>query len=973
MTNGRESDAKRHFVVTWLPWVLGLAALGLYLFTLNRSISFLPEWSTVLGLPSAPAGARLAGWSWLPEFLSPGYYLATLPLRWLPTRLIPVATNLFSAVCAALALIQLARSVALLPHDRTRDQRERVEGRHSLLTFSLSWAPPVFAVLVCALGLGFWEHGTNGTVEMFDLLLFSYVVRALLEYRLDAKEGRLYRAAFVFGVGMTGNAAMIGFFPLFVVALVWSRQLGFFNLRFLGWMALCGLAGLSFYLLLPVIGTFAQDQTASFWELLKLNLLAEKSVLAVFPKKTLLLFSLTSVLPVILLSVRWASQFGDPSRLGAILTTFLFHVCHVVVLLACLWAALDPEFSPRKAGLGFAFLPLYYLGALSVGYYSGYLLLISRAIATRQRPATPLAGAIQHTATLFILALLILTPAALIYRNLPQIRLSNGPLQSEFAADVARGLPQSGVILSDDPRRLWIIQEWLARNNRSADFIALCSQWLKLPQYHSYLKQRNPDWNPPATDEKTKLATDVALVDLMQKLSRNKTICYLHPSFGYYFESFRGQPHGLTQHLIPYSDSQLVASPVSPELITWNDEFWSKTGDRLKSTLLPATVLPEENRRLPFPENVFESIRLKPERNRQALECGAIYSRSLVNWGVELQRAGEYEKSADYFALAKDLNPDNVVAEINLEFNRKFRSGQTTPVEITKSVEDRFGKYRSWEEVLTQNGPYDEPSLTYAQGYVFIQGNLLRQAAQEFNRVRALSTNDLASRLWLAQLNLNRGFPDETLALAREIRECAQRVPGATTNITDLFTLEASAYFAKKEPETASKLIESNLEMNPGNFQLLAAACKTYSDNGQYTNALDITERMLAIDPENGSCWLNKGCFLVELNQYDKAITSFDRVLGIETNNYTAILYRAIANLRSDKLDEARVDYEYIQRQYPKLHQVDYGLGEIAYRRKDTNAAIRHYESYLSNAPPQYAEAKLVAERIQELQGDKPK
>ena len=52
---------------------------------------------------------------------------------------------------------------------------------------------------------------------------------------------------------MTNNWAMIGFFPAFVVALVWIKGLSFFNLRFLGRMSLCGLAGLSLYLLLPLV------------------------------------------------------------------------------------------------------------------------------------------------------------------------------------------------------------------------------------------------------------------------------------------------------------------------------------------------------------------------------------------------------------------------------------------------------------------------------------------------------------------------------------------------------------------------------------------------------------------------------------------------------------------------------------------------------------------------------------------------
>ena len=92
-----------------------------------------------------------------------------------------------------------------------------------------------------------WGTGS----EMLDLLLFAYVVRCLLEFRIDERESWLLRAALVFGVAMTKNWAMIGFFPVFVVALVWIKGLGFFNLRFLGRMSCAALAGLSLYFVLP--------------------------------------------------------------------------------------------------------------------------------------------------------------------------------------------------------------------------------------------------------------------------------------------------------------------------------------------------------------------------------------------------------------------------------------------------------------------------------------------------------------------------------------------------------------------------------------------------------------------------------------------------------------------------------------------------------------------------------------------------
>ena len=977
MTNGIKKSNNRSFAQTWLPWLLGIAALVLLMGTLNHSLSFLPDWITQFGQP--PAGARLSGWSWQPEFVAPVFYLVTYPIRLMPEKMIPLALNVFSAICGALALAQLARSVAILPHDRTRDQRERLSNTHYLLNIPTAWLPPLFAGVACGLQLTFWEHGTNGTVEMFDLLLFSYVIRELLEFRLDEKESRLFRAAFVFGAGMSNNLAMIAFFPLFIVALVWTRKIAFFNLRFLVRMALCGVAGLAFYLVLPTIATAAHDSSFTFWDVLKSNIQAQKLFLLLFPRTTILLLSLTSILPVFMLSIRWSSQFGDPSRVGVILTTIAFHLSHVVVLLACSWMMLEPAFSPRKVGFGlFTFLPLYYLGALSVGYFSGYLLLISRAMDSRTAKATALERFFQHATLIFIAALFIGVTTVLLHRNLPQIRLTNGQIQKQFAADLAEGLPKNGIIVSDDPRRLWTLQDFLTQQGRAKDYTFLCSQWLPAPPYHDYLKRRHSNWvNPKSPDADKKVAVqDFELVEMMKSLAKTNEITYLHPSFGYYFESFITQPAGLAQRLILQPDSALVAPPQSAETIALNEKFWIAASEGPLKNLLPFTSPPEETSRYPFPENFYRKLGLKPHLNADAVAIGAIYSRSLVHWAVELQKSGDYEKPVKHFELAFQLNRENVVAADNLEFNKKFRAGETGDVQITKSIEDRFGKYRSWDAVLTLNGPYDDPSLTYAQGYVFLQGGLIRQAAQAFDRVRVQSTNDIGSRLWLGQINLNRKFPDRTLELIREIRDIAARTPGMSTNLTDLFTLEATAYFAKNDPATATQIIETNLVNFADNFTILAAACKTYADNGRYTNALDITERLLKLAPEEPSCLINKGCFLVEMAGFDEAIKSFTQVLTIETNTTSethirAVLYRAIANFRTDKLDDAQKDYEFVQRQAPKAPQVSYGLGEIAYRRKDTNAAIRNYEAYLTNAPPKTAESKYVGERLAELKGVK--
>src|ERR1035437_3236820 len=101
---------KGNFVRPFLPWTVAAGMLLVYLVTLSH-------WVT---LSSLPLLGQVAGWDWPKNNLGPLHFLVTYPFRWLPVNWLPVVLNLFAAICAALTLALLARSVALLPHDRTK-------------------------------------------------------------------------------------------------------------------------------------------------------------------------------------------------------------------------------------------------------------------------------------------------------------------------------------------------------------------------------------------------------------------------------------------------------------------------------------------------------------------------------------------------------------------------------------------------------------------------------------------------------------------------------------------------------------------------------------------------------------------------------------------------------------------------------------------------------------------------------------
>src|SRR6267143_901511 len=107
MSAGHSPSNASEFVTKLLPWAIGAGGLLVYVITLNHWVS----------LYSMGTVARTSGWLWRPQLDQPLTAVLLCPFRFLPEAWIPLVLNLFTATCAALALVVLARSVALLPHD----------------------------------------------------------------------------------------------------------------------------------------------------------------------------------------------------------------------------------------------------------------------------------------------------------------------------------------------------------------------------------------------------------------------------------------------------------------------------------------------------------------------------------------------------------------------------------------------------------------------------------------------------------------------------------------------------------------------------------------------------------------------------------------------------------------------------------------------------------------------------------------
>ena len=922
-----------------LPRLVMAAAFVLYVLTLNSWVTF----------QSLPVVTRVAGWDWHPIYTAPLHYILTLPLRIIPGSWQIAGLNFFSAVCATLTLGLLARSVILLPQDRTREQRQRNSEPHGLLSGSLAWVPPVLAVAVCALQLSFWEHATVASIEILDLLVFAYCLRCLLEFRVSQQEGWLFRMALVYGLGVTNNWAMIGYFPLFLTAVIWIRGLGFFHFNFISRSILFGLAGLSLYLVLPLVASMSASDNTSFWMAMKTNLANQKMFLSYFwsQRFTIILLGLSSLLPIAAISVRWPSFDGELNAVGEMITRLLFRVLHLSFLGICLWVFFDHLLSPRVKGGGIIpFLTFYYLSALGVGYFAGYVLVIFG-----REPLRPIGRPLALTRlvnrmTLGVLLMVaVAVPAALLIRNQPQMRITNGPGLKEFAALTIQSLPDKGaVVLSDDANRLHLLEATYQFAGRKHENVLLDTASLNFPAYHKSLQAKYPQ-----IAGQFLTLTNIGAVDLLQlieRLNSNRPVFYLHPSFGYYFERFYAKPRGLVHELKPYPKDALSIPPMTTEEIMENQRFWN-----------------------PLAGETLARAARNSARNGEARILGAYYSRAVNHWGVELQKRNLLKEAGEHFALALRLNPDNVASQINLEFNSNLRAGRVVNVVTTRELEKKLGQYSGWEGALNANGPVDELSITLQLGQIFAVGGNLRQSAQHFQRVLDLAPNSVEAAVSMAKTCIQMGDPDRAQQITAQIRASLKRFPLTAEQEIELLNAESLTRLAKQDFAGGESILLRASQRDPKNADVIRLLADYYFRYGKnLTNALAATEQQLQIRPDNVEALWRKGFILVQMGRFDQAAAAFTAVLAQRPRNQAATFNRAISFLQAGKLDEARRDYQTLAQELPApLYSINYGLAEIAYRKKDRVEALKHYGVYLKHAPVGTPEYKQVQERVSQL------
>jgi tetratricopeptide (TPR) repeat protein len=931
-----QPDQPPDFVRSRLPWVVAVVALAVYLATLSK-------WVTLASLPTV---ATVTGWNWWqPTLVKPLFHAVTTPVRWLPIEAQPLALNFLSALFASITLALLVRSAAILPQDRTREQRSRLHSGDATLDSALRWVPPLLAAGVLGLQLTFWEHATAATGEMLNLLVFAAIVRCLLEFRLSRDDAWLVKLSALYGLGAADNHALVGFFPFALGAIAMMKGRAFASRSFLLPMLAVGVAGLLLYLMPPWMVVSDPDTAGTYFEWLRIELGTQKANLLGFPRSRALLLALVTVVPALLMAVRWPSSFGDTSAVGTVLTNLLLRALHAAFLVIGGWVAFDPVFGVRALGMGVPFLTFSYLGALAVAYYAGFFLLLARGGEEKswRTESLPLRG-LNHLMAATACVAVIGAPLALAQKNLAAVRAQNGPMLQQFADFGRSMLPERAALLSEKPQ--WLLLQAAAADPLKPAPLLVDTRWLPSVALHRKLARRHPDRWPKLPPElpSTNLLNAVQVTQVLLAAARSNAPVYLHPVWGApFFETHHPVSRGVVHTLQRYEPGVMSPPPMAPSMVGANQGLWLAAFANFRAV--------ETAQRWKAPDAPF---------------VAGMYSQALNTWGVELQRLGRLEEAQRAFTACVQLTT-NPAARLNLDVNAALRAGRPAGTNFTVRAGEVVRDSGTWWSLYNTHGPLDEPYFLLQLGRALQDTAFHRQALEQLHRAQALEPGSFAIAYTIAESLIQAHRTDAAEAQVRALRTTPAFQTEAQANEAALLRIDALAQLQRTNFATAALLLAKARALQPRNVAVLETLSQVQMISGRNAESAATLEAQLALVPDDVRALANLGGVFGRMGQHERAVAVLDRALKLQPAHVNSLINRGMANFSIGRLDDADRDYAALVKAEPLLPAGHFGLAEIALKRNQADAARRHFERGLRLAAPGAPDAQRAAEQLKKL------
>lgn len=273
-------------------------------------------------------------------------------------------------------------------------------------------------------------------------------------------------------------------------------------------------------------------------------------------------------------------------------------------------------------------------------------------------------------------------------------------------------------------------------------------------------------------------------------------------------------------------------------------------------------------------ERYFEAI----EHYKSALEKNSAYYKPLLGLGECFFALGEYEEALMYTERAEQIDKRNPEV-LNLKGRILIGLGRFTEAEET------------FMQVLAREP--NNPGAIMGTAELEIAGGKPNFAASRYVQVLNLDPRNRRAILSLALIYDYLGEDNKAVEHIERALQFHGEVP-------QVHYLAANYYFNRnnyKKAETYAKNALLRREDYPEATLLLAYI---YIESGEYREALEELEQVLSRNPENYLLWYTLGLAREKLENWNGAITAFQRALHIRSED--EITRYALENLVIEKL-----------------------------------------------------------------------
>jgi len=250
---------------------------------------------------------------------------------------------------------------------------------------------------------------------------------------------------------------------------------------------------------------------------------------------------------------------------------------------------------------------------------------------------------------------------------------------------------------------------------------------------------------------------------------------------------------------------------------------------------------------------------------------------------------------------------------------------------------------------LYDNGPFDVPDLLFAQGQVWLQQYLIRQACDSFERSSELVPTNSAPKMALASGLIRGKWLDEAEKVVAGLNQETNQTTGGQK--LELISMEAAIHFARQDTNRAEATLRGAMQKYPQALTFYDSLNELYRASGQWAKALELMNREVSMMPTNLPLRMQRADVAFNAGDTNTTLTDLETVLKIDPGNVDAAMFQAFIAIQQKEYAKALKAVDGILERDPKNVQALTYKGTILMEMKDDEKAIEAFNKAVKIEP----------------------